>query len=180
MYLNVGDKAPRFSVTDVRGRAVNLKDFAGKHLLLCFYRYAGCPFCNLSLKELVAFVNKRRKNDLAVVAFFQSPRESVLAQPGKLSPPFPLVADPTRSVYDRYGIGTSYMGAIRSISKTLRWVRANNEGFPQGPIDGSFYLMPAQFLVSPSQNIELAHYWNTFGDETPFAEIEAILKKRRP
>ena len=41
--LNVGDKAPDFSVPDHNGNTVSLGDFKGKKVLLWFYPKADTP-----------------------------------------------------------------------------------------------------------------------------------------
>lgn len=178
MRLKAGDDAPDFSVMDISGKSVRLSDFNEQDVLLCFYRYAGCPFCNLSLKEVTAFYRKINRPDFTVIAFFQSPPESVRRMPGRINPPFPLVADPERKVYDLYGIESSRAGALHSIAHAGRWLSATAQGFPQRKIDGDFYLMPAQFLVCPPRLVALAHYWKSFGDKTPFMEIESVLENR--
>ena len=38
-----GDKAVPFSVDTIEGKRIDLEQFAGKPLLLMFYRYASCP-----------------------------------------------------------------------------------------------------------------------------------------
>jgi len=41
--LNMGDKAPGFSLPSESGKAVNLTDFAGKKLVLYFFPKADTP-----------------------------------------------------------------------------------------------------------------------------------------
>ena len=43
--LNVGDKAPPFSLTNQEGKKVSLVDYKGKKLLLYFYPKADTPGC---------------------------------------------------------------------------------------------------------------------------------------
>ncbi len=37
MPIEVGQKAPSFTLPDAAGKSVSLKDFAGRHLVLYFY-----------------------------------------------------------------------------------------------------------------------------------------------
>jgi thioredoxin-dependent peroxiredoxin len=41
--LEVGDKAPDFSVTADEGQTISLKDFRGKNVILYFYPKANTP-----------------------------------------------------------------------------------------------------------------------------------------
>jgi len=43
--LNVGDKAPAFSLSNQDGKKVSLSDYKGKNLLLYFYPKADTPGC---------------------------------------------------------------------------------------------------------------------------------------
>jgi peroxiredoxin Q/BCP len=178
MRLNPGDNTPDFNVKDINGKPVRLADYADRDVLLCFYRYAGCPFCGLDLKELIAFHRKMSLTcALEVVVFFQSPASQVLSIHGKMDAPFPIVADPDKAVYGRYGVESSLAGGIRSIGHAARWMDAVHQGFPQRKIDGDFFLLPSQFLVSEGM-IALAYYGRDFGDHIPFMEIESYCRSK--
>ena len=43
--LNVGDKAPEFTLPDGDGNEVSLSDYAGKKVLLWFFPKASTPGC---------------------------------------------------------------------------------------------------------------------------------------
>ena len=96
MLLRIGEQAPQFSVKDIQGNLISLEDYLGKKLMLCFFRYAGCPFCALVLQEIISRYPHWQKQGLNVVAFFQSPKETILKYPMKQNPPFPIIADPNK------------------------------------------------------------------------------------
>jgi len=53
LRLNVGEKAPQFSLPNASGEQVNLANLLEKgSLVLTFYRGVWCPYCNLQLKLL--------------------------------------------------------------------------------------------------------------------------------
>ena len=43
--LNIGDKAPEFTLKDKGGKTVSLSDFAGKKVVLYFYPKDNTPGC---------------------------------------------------------------------------------------------------------------------------------------
>jgi thioredoxin-dependent peroxiredoxin len=43
MLLNVGDKAPDFTLPDANGNDVSLKDYSGRKLVLWFFPKANTP-----------------------------------------------------------------------------------------------------------------------------------------
>ena len=119
--LNVGDKAPTFSLLDQDGKKVSLSDFKGKKLLLYFYPKADTPGCTkqgCSIRDASGELEK-----LGMEAVGISPDE-----PGKqkkfddkYSLGFPLLSDPDHKVAKAYGAwgkksmyGKEYEGILRS------------------------------------------------------------------
>tara|TARA_Y100000994_G_scaffold238851_1_gene231844 strand:- start:53 stop:187 length:135 start_codon:yes stop_codon:yes gene_type:complete len=43
MLLNIGDKAPNFTLPDANGKSVSLSDFKGKKVILWFFPKASTP-----------------------------------------------------------------------------------------------------------------------------------------
>jgi len=50
--IQVGTKAPDFSVQDHDGNTVSLSDFAGKKVVIFFYPKANTPGCTLEACDL--------------------------------------------------------------------------------------------------------------------------------
>src|SRR5688572_3713673 len=94
MRIEPGGRAPDFSVTDLEGRAHRLADYRGKPLLLQFYRYAGCPMCDLRLHDFAREYPSLAANGLSVLAFFHSPAPRLRRHFARRPMPFPIVADP--------------------------------------------------------------------------------------
>ncbi len=107
MRLKEGEKAINFTVTDLSGKTISLEDFKDKKILLSFYRYASCPLCNLRISQLIQQYNDLKKKGLVIIAFFQSPKESMLQYVGKQNVPFLLIPDPEREIYKLYRIEKS-------------------------------------------------------------------------
>src|SRR5215208_6749148 len=116
MRLKPGDKAIPFSAETIEGRTISLEQFAGKPLLLMFFRYASCPMCNLRLRDFAQHFPRLHERGLEVVAFFHSPARSIRAHAGKQRYPFFLVADPEFRVYRNYGVETSWRRFLLSMA----------------------------------------------------------------
>ena len=119
--LNIGDKAPAFSLLDQDGKKVSLSKFKGQKVLLYFYPKADTPGCTkqaCSIRDASKDLNK-----LSVVAIGISPDE-----PSKLKKfndkyelGFILLSDPEHKTAMSYGVwgkksmyGKTYEGIIRS------------------------------------------------------------------
>jgi methylamine dehydrogenase accessory protein MauD len=70
--LEVGSKAPDFTLTEIEGREVSLKDFSGRKVLLVFSS-VGCPACVEIFPELKEF--EERNPDVQVVMVSQGTDE---------------------------------------------------------------------------------------------------------
>ena len=65
--LELGTKAPNFSLPDVSGKTVSLADFADKPGLLVIFMCNHCPFVIHLQKDLAAFAKEYQEKGLAVV-----------------------------------------------------------------------------------------------------------------
>ena len=119
--LKVGGKAPDFRVNNQDGKAISLKDFKGKKLVLYFYPQANTPTCTVescNLSDNYQFLHKAGYAVLGV-----SP-DSETKQAGfnkKFGFPFDLLADINQEVIQAYDVwgekttfGKTYMGLIRT------------------------------------------------------------------
>ncbi len=180
MYLSKNQVAPNFTISDINGKKIKLSDYEGKKLLLCFFRYAGCPFCNLILQSFIERYPKLHKNGLEILAFVQSPKESIIDYTMKRhhpKPPFPLIADPKQEIYKLYGVEASVSKFARSIFKVPSMLKTLYKyKYPQGKIDGNVFLMPAFFLIGPDDlKIYESYYSPDFSTMIPDIDIINFL-----
>lgn len=119
--LNIGDKAPAFSLLDQDGKKVSLSKYKGKKVLLYFYPKADTPGCTkqaCSIRDSSKDLNK-----LGVVAIGISPDEPSKQKKfdDKYELGFILLSDPEHAAANAYGVwgkksmyGKTYEGIIRS------------------------------------------------------------------
>ncbi|MBV9091039.1 MAG: thioredoxin-dependent thiol peroxidase [Mycobacteriaceae bacterium] len=119
--LEVGDKAPSFSLPDADGNKVSLADYRGRKLVVYFYPAASTPGCT---KEACDFRdNLTDLNDAGLDVVGISPdaptKLAKFRDAERLS--FPLLSDPDRKVLTAWGAygekkmyGKTVQGVIRS------------------------------------------------------------------
>ena len=120
-WLEVGSKAPAFTMVSDSGKKMKLSDFKGQTVVLYFYPRDDTPGCT---KEACAFRDSSKQfMDLGAVVLGVSPDdESSHAKfRDKFSLNFPLLADPDHSLAAAYGAwreknmyGKKSMGVQRS------------------------------------------------------------------
>ncbi len=88
-----------------------MESLKGQPLMLSFFRFASCPFCNMRVHALVARFNEFGQ-DFTVVAVFDSPIDNLIRHVAGHQVPFPILADEYNQYYREYGIKHSF-GGIR-------------------------------------------------------------------
>ena len=119
--LEVGMKAPQFTLPDKNGNMVSLSDFLGKKVVLYFYPKDNTPGCT---RQACAFAlrNKEIENKNAVViGISKDSVNSHLNFATKHNLPFVLLSDGDLSVIQAYGVwqekklyGKVSMGVVRT------------------------------------------------------------------
>ena len=175
MRLTAPVKAPRLTLTDIEGKPVTIG--AGeRRTLLCFFRDAACPFCNFRIYELTHNHASLSALGLDIVAVFTSTPEEVRRFVARKPRPFRVIADPTSSAHQAYGIERSFWrkwkGVVTRVPTLLKGLRiVGLAGL------NTTNLMPADFLIDEQGNIVEAYYGADAGDRIEFERVELFLAK---
>ena len=51
--LKVGDDAPQFTLPAIDGTTFDMSAMKGKRVILTFFRFSSCPFCNIRIHNIV-------------------------------------------------------------------------------------------------------------------------------
>ena len=121
MMLEIGMKAPEFTLSDKDGNAVSLSDFLGKRVVLYFYPRDNTPGCT---RQACAFAGAYKEFEARDVVVIGISRDSVASHQKfaeKYELPFVLLSDPDRVAIEAYGVwqekknyGKVSMGVVRS------------------------------------------------------------------
>lgn len=119
--LKEGDKAPAFSGKDQDGKKISLADYKGKKLVLYFYPQDLTPTCTVQACNLRDNFSLLKKKGFEILGISPDGEEKhkKFEQRNKL--PFPLIADTTHKILEKYGVwdwkqmfGHKYMGVLRT------------------------------------------------------------------
>ena len=121
MAIDVGDKAPDFTLPCDGGGAISLKNFRGKPVVLYFYPKNDTPGCT---KEALAFAADHRKFAKKGIAILGVSKDSVARHDkfkSKYDLPFCLASDADSDVCQTYDVwrekslyGRKFMGIERT------------------------------------------------------------------
>ena len=119
--LEVGTKAPEFTLPDKDGNPVSLTDFAGKKVVLYFYPKDNTPGCTRQACAFAGAYEEFEKINAVVIGVSKDSAASHQKFAEKHGLPFILLSDPELTAIQAYGVwqekklyGKVSMGVARS------------------------------------------------------------------
>jgi len=177
MKLKHGDPVIDLQLPALDNRLFNTESLRGRRYLLSFFRFAGCPFCNIRMHELVTRYNELPEG-FSIVAVFDAPLEDLQRHETRHGAAFPVLADEANTYYKAYSIDHSVLGMLKgSIVRFPALVRAISRGYLPTTIKGKLHTLPADFLVDEQGRIETAHYGSDLGDHLPFDTVKHFASR---
>jgi len=108
--LQEGQQFPPLQTKTIHGDSISIPDHSVPFVHLQFRRLAGCPICNLHLKQFAARNAEIRSAGIKEVVAFHSADDELLPFQGAF--PFAVIGDPNKKLYRRYGISTSLASVL--------------------------------------------------------------------
>ncbi len=119
--LKEGDKAPAFSGNNQNGKKISLADYKGKKLVLYFYPQDMTPTCTVQACNLRDNFSLLKKQGFEILGVSPDDEEKHKKFEQRNQLPFPLIADTTHKILEKYGVwdwkqlfGHKYMGVLRT------------------------------------------------------------------
>ena len=119
--LNVGMKAPDFTLNDQNGTSVRLSDFVGKKVVLYFYPKDNTPGCTRQACAFAESFAAFKAQDVVVIGVSKDSVASHVKFAQKYELPFILLSDPELQAIQAYDVwqekkmcGKVSMGVVRS------------------------------------------------------------------
>jgi peroxiredoxin Q/BCP len=143
--LNVGQRAPQFSLSDHSGTTYKLKDFAGKTVVLFFYPKDNTPGCTIEAKEFSARLDAFAKKGATLIGISGGTAKTKAKFCTSHALTVPLLSDTDFSVSQAFGVygekkfmGRVYLGIYRTtfvINGDQRIEAVFEEVSPEGHAD---------------------------------------------
>jgi peroxiredoxin Q/BCP len=121
MTVEIGKKAPQFTLASSTGTKVKLADFLGKTVVLYFYPKDDTPGCTTQACDFKDNLGRLQSNNISVIGISPDSPESHAKFTEKYNLPFTLLCDPDKKIAEKYGAygekkmyGKTTVGIIRS------------------------------------------------------------------
>ena len=102
--LEVGMKAPEFTLNDKDGNPVNLSDFLGRKVVVYFYPKDNTPGCTRQACAFAGAYEGFKSRDVVVIGISKDSVASHLKFAQKHDLPFILLSDPELQAIQAYGV----------------------------------------------------------------------------
>ena len=119
--LEIGMKAPEFTLNNKDGSLIRLSDFLGKKIVLYFYPKDNTPGCTRQACAFAANLDEFEKRGITVIGISKDSVASHEKFAAKYSLPFILLSDPELEAIKAYGVwqekklyGKLSFGVVRS------------------------------------------------------------------
>ena len=119
--LQIGMKAPEFTLKNQHGEEVRLADFLGKKVVLYFYPKDNTPGCTRQACAFAQAYEAFKGQDIAVIGVSKDSVASHVKFAQKFELPFTLLSDPELQAIEPYGVwqekkmcGKTCMGVVRT------------------------------------------------------------------
>jgi len=119
--LEIGTKAPRFSLKNQDGASVSLSDFEGRKVIVYFYPAAGTPGCTTQACDFRDNINSLASAGYQVLGVSKDTVDDLAKFQSEQGLNFPLLSDLDLDVHNLYGAygeknlyGKKVTGVLRS------------------------------------------------------------------
>lgn len=119
--LELGMKAPDFTLCDKNGDSISLSDFLGKKVVLYFYPRDNTPGCTRQACAFAMAYENFKAENIIVIGVSKDSAASHLKFAQKYALPFILLSDPELQAIEAYGVwqekklyGKVSMGVVRT------------------------------------------------------------------
>ena len=177
MRVVAGTKLIDIKLPAIDGTLFDSASVKGKPMMLSFFRFASCPFCNLRMHELVRRFDEFG-DEFTIIAIFDSPLDNLIRHIAEHKAPFPILADESNQYYKIFNIEHSMFGVLKGMFfRFPAMIKGMFKGYVPLIIKGSLTTMPADFLIDREGVIQHAYYGNDEGDHMPFDLVKAFSLK---
>lgn len=119
--LNIGDKAPNFTLPDKDGNNISLSDFLGKKVIVYFYPKDNTPGCTKQACGFSENIQEFENNNTVIIGISKDSQKSHQNFTQKYDLKINLLSDVERQAIEAYGVwqekklyGKVSMGIVRT------------------------------------------------------------------
>lgn len=150
--LNVGDKAPEFSLSNHLGEKISLlEELKEGSVILVFYRGGWCPYCNLQLNAYQKALPEIREKGAQLIAISPQTPDNTLDQKEKEELEFELLSDQNGKTAADYEVLFEVPAVVKEVYQGFGLDIAEYNG-----MDEWYLPVPAVYIINQDGIIKFA------------------------
>ncbi|WP_341476498.1 peroxiredoxin [Mycobacteroides abscessus] len=121
--LEVGDKAPTFTLLDADGKKVSLSSYKGRKVIIYFYPAAMTPGCTKQACDFRDSLAELNEAGLDVIGISPDKPEKLAKFRERDGVNFPLLSDPDKTTLTAYGGSCTERSSRASSDRRSSWMK---------------------------------------------------------
>lgn len=172
--LSLGTQLDPRLLKAMNGETIGLPDPA-RFTHLQFRRFVGCPICNLHLQSFIRQYPRLQQHRIQEVAIFHSSEKAM--QQYNATAPFPLIADPSKTLYRAFGVDASFRSLLHPKAWPALLKGVVNVGVGLPGWGESLFGLPADFLLDSHNRVVALKYGTHADDQWSVDELIGLVSR---
>ncbi len=101
-----GDPIPNIILPSIDGKGYDISSANGKRIILTFYRFETCPFCNIRINKIIKRWSEFNE-ETVMIGIFDANIDKLSNSMKKHNPPFIILADEQYTSFLEYEVQKS-------------------------------------------------------------------------
>ena len=175
--LKKGDPAPDITLPAIDGSTFELSSMKGRRVILTFFRFSSCPFCNIRINRIMKRWDEF-PDDAVMVGVFDAEVSDLAKRMAKHKPKFTIVADESYETFLENGVSKSVAGLMLApLRAPLTTLEAMLRGYvPMTMSMSKLSTMPVDVLIDEEGKVVEAHYCRDTVDHLPIDRLVSFAK----
>ncbi|WP_047246151.1 peroxiredoxin-like family protein [Maribacter thermophilus] len=170
--LNVGDKAPDFTLKNALGKSVKLyEELKNGPVVLTWYRGGWCPYCNITLHYLQEKLPEFKKAGATLMALTPELPDNSLSTAEKHNLEFTVLSDVGNGIAKAYGVVFKLTDEVASIYQEAFGLHGVNGD------DSNELPLAATYVIDTDGVVQYAFLDADYRKRAEVSEVLAVLNK---
>ncbi len=170
--LQAGELVADFTLPSISGSMFNMSETRGKKVILTYFRFSSCPFCNLRISQLISRWDEF-SNDIIMVGIFDAKIDDLKKRMKHHNAPFSILADENYELFTKHSVQKSFVRfMLGTFSAPFTLLRATMKGyFPKTLSISKLSTIPVDILIDENGKVVKAHYCKNTSDHLSIDEM---------
>ena len=163
---------PNIILPSIDGNVFDISSVKGKRIILTFFRFESCPFCNIRINRIIKRWSEFSE-DTVMIGVFDANINKLKRAMKKHNPPFIILADEKYTLFKKYDVEKSiFKVLIAPIRAPITTLQAILNGYiPKTLSMSKMSTIPVDILIDEKGIVARSHYCKDTVDHIPLDDL---------